>query len=308
MWKWVLFHNLSFVVFFASSAFIAVAEQQRPNWVNNPLAECEKGFICAVGEGDNALSASANARSELAKQISVSIQSNASFSVKQHNDKDNTSSSLSVQEEVDEMLSGITIKEFYQDNQNKYYSFAVFDKQKMENELLAEINNLDNEMLQKLKRSPVPVKKTKQLMQTRATKNQKYMGLTGKSIDAKITTNDIRNAKGVPNAYRLGVVKNDVLNIKDFLRGEIIDNFDAISNNSDKVITGEIKMEKQYLNVDGFEKYNIEVALKCKDGDNDIGSIQVKKSGTGRNRQQIIDNTKKVILKETANQIDNLLR
>ena len=302
----IVFHDLFIVVlcmFFAS----VVEAKQQPNWVNNPIAGCEKGFVCAVGDGENALSASANARSELAKQISVSINSNASFAVSQNGNKDYTSATFSVNEEVNEMLSGVTITELYQDGKN-YYAFAIFDKQKMENQLLAEIDNLDKGIQQNLQTKPVPVKTTKKLIQMRAKKNQKYMGLTGKSIDTKFSIHDIRKAKGQPNVYKVDLIKNDVLNLKNFLRGEIIDNFDTLANNSNKVITGEVKMEKQYLNVDGFEKYDITVILKCKENNDNIGSIQIVKSGTGRNKQQIVDNTKKVILEEIANQIDGLLR
>ena len=71
-----------------------------PNWVMKPMENCKGGYLCATGEGDNVLSASANARNELAKQFSVSVNSDTIISIKQRGDTSETKTSYSVNESV----------------------------------------------------------------------------------------------------------------------------------------------------------------------------------------------------------------
>ena len=78
-----------------------------PSWINNPLKNCSDGYMCAVGEGNSVLSSSANARNELAKQFSVNIKSDNVFSITQENDKDTTKAFAVVNENVDDIISGL---------------------------------------------------------------------------------------------------------------------------------------------------------------------------------------------------------
>ncbi len=285
----------------------SVVSRKLPQWVNNPLANCENGFMCAVGEGKSIVLASSNARSELAKQFSVNIKSNSSFSISQKNNNDEQSASYLLYEGVSEMLSGVIIKEVYNDGAGNCYAFAVVDKNKLENEALLKVENIDNELQNNIVVRPVPVKKLKKLIVARQEKNQKYMGLTGKSVAEKITMKDVRKAKGEPNFYRLEEIKNDTLNLQEFIRSETIEHLDKISKDAEKVISGDVNIKKQYLNVDGFEKYEVFVSLACKQGNKTIGNIRVNKSGTGRNKQQAIDVVKEEIFKEISEKIDSLL-
>ena len=80
-----------------------------PNWVMKPMENCKGGYLCATGEGENIISASANARNELAKQFSVSVNSGTIISIKQRGDMSETKASYSVYESVNEVMSGSKI-------------------------------------------------------------------------------------------------------------------------------------------------------------------------------------------------------
>ena len=278
-----------------------------PSWINNPLKNCSDGYMCAVGEGNSVLSSSANARNELAKQFSVNIKSDNVFSITQENDKDTTKAFAVVNENVDDIISGAIIKETYHAGNGSYYAMAVINRRKLEQELLTEINDIDKNLQLEMQAKPIPVRKINTLLIKRDEKNSRYIALTGKFVNSVVTMNDVMKSKEIPNFYKLDIDKNETLNIKDFIRNEIVNHLDKISKNSTKVITGKVNIDKQYLNVNGFEKYEIDVVLTCKEGDKVLGSIKITKSEIGRNKQQALDTAKDEIYREIREKIDSLL-
>ena len=278
-----------------------------PGWIVKPLENCEEGYLCGVGEGSGFLSAASNARSEIAKQLSVKVQSNTNLSIDQRNDTSTTRFGYSVDEGVNEIISGAKIKETFVDKNGDYYAFAVIDKNKIEHGILTEINNIDGEIQSGIMTQPLPVKKLRNLLLLREEKNRRYIMLTGRSVPERFKLKDIKNAKQNVNVYRLNIVDDSDIGLNSFIKSEIIDHFDKISSEALKTINGSVKLTKQYLNVSGFEKYEVNVDLSCIENGKVVGSIKVSQVETARNKQQVVDKAKEQIFKEISERIDSLL-
>lgn len=276
-----------------------------PNWVIKPMENCKDGYLCATGEGDNILSASANARNELAKQFSVSVNSDTIISIKQQDDVSKAKASYSVNESVNEVMSGSKIEQTFKDSKGIVYAFAVIDKAKIEKELLTEINDVDHKMSALFSSNPLPVKTIKTLIKARDEKSAKYLSLTGNKIPEKFTLNDVKKAKSA-NSYSLNI-ENDDIGLQSFLRNEIFDHYDKIDPKATKIVKGKVDLEKQYLNVEGFEKYNISIDLSCVENGKTIGSIKIDKSANGRSKQHVLDKLKEQIFEDVSQKIDSLL-
>ena len=280
-------------------------ENKLPNWIVKPMENCKEGYLCATGEGDNILSASSNARNELAKQFSVSVNSNTMISIKQQDDVNKTKASYSVNEGVNEVMSGAKIKETFKDLKGIVYAFAVIDKLKIEKELLTEINDMDVKISNSFSSNPLPVKTIKTLIKARDEKSAKYLSLTGNKIPEKFTLNDLKKAKSA-NSYNLNI-ENDDIGLQPFLRNEILDHYDKIDPKATKIVKGRVDLEKQYLNVEGFEKYNVNIDLSCVENGKTIGSMKINRSATGRSKQHVLDKLKEQIFEDIGQKIDSLL-
>ena len=294
-------------LFFTSFCVSSGNKISRPDWVINPNENCEKDYICAVGEGKSISESFANARSEIAKQFSVKINSSYNTNLSNNNDIVSNYSSLDVNENTNEILTGVEIDKTYNDNEGNYYSMAILNKIKLANEIKFDINELDKEMSTIITKKPLKFHTIKDLYAKRKEKNNKYYFLSGKELQEKITMNDILKAKGAPIYYKLDITDNEGFGLKDIITKQIIENNNKIGKNATKVIKGNIKIDKAYLHVSGFEKYEIDVVLKCIEDGKTTGQIHTKIYETGRNKQQVLDKVKEQIIENINNHIDDLL-
>ena len=118
---------------------VANAREVLPEWVGKPATFCNKGEICAVGEGGTLLSSFSNARNEIAKQFNVSVKGNFNSSIIQKSDNAEESASSYIDEATDDILNGVYIKESYIDMDGRHYAYAVLDKSKVENDIKFDI-------------------------------------------------------------------------------------------------------------------------------------------------------------------------
>ena len=282
-------------------------KSNRPAWVINPNENCKEGYICAVGEGQSISESFANARGEIAKQFSVNVNTRYTSNLSNNNDDINRFVSNDVNEQTNEILTGVEIEKTYNDNNGNYYSMAVLNKIKLANEIKLEINEIDTEMSTIITKKPLKFHTIKELHSKRKEKNNKHYFLSGKEIKEKITMNDILKAKGEPIYYKLDITDNENFGLKDIVTRQIIENNNKISKNASKTIRGNIKIEKAYLRVSGFEKYEIDIVLKCVEDGKTTGQIHTKIYETGRNKQQVLDKVKSQVIENISGHIDNLL-
>ena len=306
----ILLASLAGFVSTVSFSGIAKASDVLPEWVGKPTAFCNKGEICAVGEGGTLLSSFSNARNEIAKQFNVSVKGNFNSVIEQSGNNVEESASSYIDEATDDILNGVFIKESYIDVNGRHYAYAVLDKSKVVNDIKFDIDAVDTQMQIAMEQKPVHFTALKTMYKQREELNKRYLFLTGKTIKEKVSLNDIYAAKGEPLTYKL-MITDEEFNLGTVLTEQIIENRDKLAGENDekydRKIVGNALIEKGYLNVKGFEKYLVSVSLRCLKGSNTVGQLNVELYETGRNKQQAIEKMKIRVVEYIKSNIDSLL-
>lgn len=273
--------KLFFIFLFLISNTIA---GELPDWVRK--SNCGDD-ICAVGHGNSLELAIVDARNNIQKIFETKVSSKFKNEVKQ--DKEESSEIL--YEESEGILKGTTIRETYNKN-NDFYVLAVLDRVKVANDIEFDIKMLDKKMATLIDDNSVTSsKKLEEMYKKRESLNKKYLFLTGKEIQEEIEYKDVfennKNNFSKVGSYYINI-KNEEL--KSFLTNLFNENGIKIAINSSsakKVIDGKLIIKKEFLNVEGFEKYSFTLSLQLISNGKVVKSINKKITDTGINYDQI---------------------
>lgn len=273
--------KLFFIFLFLISNTIA---GELPDWVRK--SNCGDD-ICAVGHGNSLELAIVDARNNIQKIFETKVSSKFKNKVKQ--DKEESSEIL--YEESEGILKGTSIKETYNKN-NDFYVLAVLDRVKVANDIEFDIKMLDKKMTTLIDDNSITSsKKLEEMYKKRESLNKKYLFLTGKEIQEEIEYKDVfennKNNFSKVGSYYINI-KNEEL--KSFLTNLFNENGIKIAINSSsakKVIDGKLIIKKEFLNVEGFEKYSFTLSLQLISNGKVVKSINKKITDTGINYDQI---------------------
>lgn len=273
--------KIFFIFLFLISNTIA---GELPDWVRKP--DCGND-ICAVGHGNSLELAIVDARNNIQKIFETKISSKFKNEVKQ--DKEESSETL--YEESEGILKGTSIKETYNKN-NDFYVLAVLDRVKVANDIEFDIKMLDKKMAVLIDDNSVTSsKKIEEMYKKRESLNKRYLFLTGKEMKEEIEYKDVfennKNNFSKVGSYYINI-KNEEL--KSFLTNLFNENGIKIATNSSsakKVIDGRLISKKEFLNVEGFEKYSFTLSLQLISNGKVVKSINKKITDTGVNYDQI---------------------
>ena len=273
--------KLFFIFLFLISNTIA---GELPDWVRK--SNCGDD-ICAVGHGNSLELAIVDARNNIQKIFETKVSSKFKNEVKQ--DKEESSEIL--YEESEGILKGTSIKETYNKN-NNFYVLAVLDRVKVANDIEFDIKMLDKKMTTLIDDNSITSsKKLEEMYKKRESLNKKYLFLTGKEIQEEIEYKDVfennKNNFSKVGSYYINI-KNEEL--KSFLTNLFNENGIKIATNSSsakKVIDGKLITKKEFLNVEGFEKYSFTLSLQLISNGKVVKSINKKITDTGINYDQI---------------------
>lgn len=306
MIRWNLLLIALFIVG-CSSASKRLPEQtsgreHRPLWVNDPLEFCKDEFLCAVGEGSSFYLAESEARKNLAKIFKVQVSgttevneqssslSSAEMMESSGVTQDIYSSNL---ETVDEVLEGVVTSKKHEED-GAIFSLAQLDKRVAGKILKAKISDLDAQIDQAFssnRRSLLP-----QAFELHSKKSGLATYLT---------------ILGMPNFSR-GVSKQELLKKKaEFDANPIYILIEANKGSEfiEQTVAGELSTlgykivkkgkanfklsitsnsRREYLNVKGFERYNMYVKLLSSDQAGEaIGNLTFDQTQNGRSLSQI---------------------
>jgi hypothetical protein len=279
------------ILFFCASA----NAQSRPDWIDNPSASFKSNEIYAVGTGESARAASADARANILKYFQTNIDSKFSGSLRGENNTATKLSQADIAETTNGIIKGINITNTYKDKDG-FYALAVLDKKKTINELDYEIDQLDSKMkILSEDKSPSNSSQLEKMYLLRAELNKKYMFLTDTSIKEKVTYEDIFKSNQEREKLNFYIaIKDDygIAQLKNKLSSLINENGNTSSNDigrANRILTCHITLEKQYMKVDGFEKYKVNFRIENKNGSSVVGVIAQSYTETGRDIEQIYE-------------------
>jgi hypothetical protein len=291
-----------------------------PEWVNEPMKGCdETRELCASSEGSGSITADANARKSLAQIFSTKIESkmnvtqtlNSSIGGESLQGEGKEFYANEVAEITEQILEGVEIKARYVDS-GAHFSLAKLDKIQASDRIRSKIKQIDEELVilnKDHKKSHYG--KMKKLFKLREDFNSRYEFLAGSRIPSKVSLEEIVKKKKISspvNLIFLKVANQDFLTMLQEILSERGFKFtDIEGGNHDIIIELVIRNKKEFLNVDGFEKFSFDIALNSQTrSKQNLGTVKFHQVSIGRNFDQALSKIKPDIEDFINNHFDDL--
>ncbi len=285
------------LISFLLLSFSISSYAKEPKWVSDISKGCKsKSEHCAVGTGVSRNKAEQNSRVALAKIFQNKVSS--SFKSKLSSSGSSTYEDMSeeIMETTQMALEGLEIKKTYEDKLN-FYALAVVNKRKTSNGFKREIEKIDDKMQVYIEDSSASsaVKLEKEFIK-RESLAKSYEFLTGRALPSKITFDQVFNTKKeiVGSTVVHVYLDEDEPKSIEALTAKLLSEAGykttsgrVRNKHSTHIVTGEVTSDKQYMKIDGFEKYAITVKIAAKNrGKIETGHLTFTTTETGRNYSQ----------------------
>lgn len=286
----ILLLFLSSCAYFQSAPKLSDTANETAGWIYSPYDACyEIQELCASGEGKTFNEASASARANLASIFEVKIQSTLSVNSSGQNFpwqgevKEEVQKSL--EETVDQVLETVQIKKSFR-KEGLSYALASLDRAKASELLRNRLTKIDQE-LETLWRvqQRTNMRRIVKLYMEREKLNEKYSIAKGEGKPSKISWEDIvRWRESRPKAEPL-VLK--IGQAPEWLQEKISElltesGFRLVNGEAKKVVTVQVDSIREFLNVEGFEKYTFTLNMTSIENGQKNKTISASETVTGR--------------------------
>jgi hypothetical protein len=274
--------------------------KERPKWIFSPQKSCvDIKEVCVSGEGKSRQDAEADANKQLAQLLETKVSSETTVNTTSQSEsvgvvvKGKVTEELNqqVKEVVDNViLQGVTFRERYEDG-DYHYALGVMDSLRVGKSLEDKIDQLDEKMeawLRTGKRRKFRALKAAYNLRGRL--NQQLVVLKGRRAPKRITFDRILDL-----VYGKGKKGNKAA---DLLEGKISESLTEgqfkVSRDpkveSDLKVKGQVDVERQFLNVNGFVKYKVIVNLASYNQKGEkIGALYLENEQVGRSFRQAFE-------------------
>jgi hypothetical protein len=291
-----------------------------PEWVHEPMKGCDESReICASSEGTGSITADANARKSLAQIFSTKIESkmnltqtlNSSLGGETLQGEGKEYYANEVAEITDQILEGVEIKARFV-NSSAHFSLAKLDKIQASDRIRSKMKDLDEQLVTLNKDNKKSnYGKLKKLFKLREELNTRYEFLAGSRFPTKVSFEEILKKKKLlspVNLIFLKVTNNDFLTMIQEILSERGFKFTNVEGgNHDIIIELVIKNKKEFLNVDGFEKFSFDISLNSQTRTKEnLGTVKFHQVSIGRNFDQALSKIKPDIEDFINNHFDDL--
>lgn len=255
---------------FEKRPHLSDSAKETPEWIYSPYDACsEEQELCATGEAKTYAEADVQARNNLASIFEVKVKSDLNIQTSstqtfpwQGSVKQEVQQSL--QESVDQVLETVQIKKHFK-KEKLVYSLASLDREKASELLGARLTKLDDE-LETLwrRRSRTNLRNIVRLYLEREKLNERYSIVSGTPRPAPMTFEEIvawRETRPKVEALVLRVGQAPpwmVEKLKELLTES---GFRIVRGNAQKMVSLNVESIKEFLNVEGFEKYTFTMNL-----------------------------------------------
>lgn len=275
---------------------LSVQGKEEPKWVKNPDKACKKSELCAVGEGEGLSSAKRNARLAIGKIFGTRIKSDFKEKIASMGKTVSQEMSDEVQELTDIALEGVEVNKTYE-SKTGWFALASLNKRKTAEKFKREIDKLDEKMLVFMDDATAgSLMKVEPLYIKREELNSRYAFLTGQAFPPVISYEDVFKGKRAATGSMIVHIYLDEKEPKEVEtilskalsdRGYKTTSGRKRNKNSTHIVSGEFTSEKQYLKVDGFEKWKFLFAIKAKTAAKvESGVLNHAVTTTGRSFEQ----------------------
>lgn len=270
-----------------------------PKWVKDPEKACKKSELCAVGEGESLSRAKRAARLAIGKIFNTRVKSKFSESISSENGSLNEKTSDEIEEITDVVLEGVEIKKHHE-TKTGYMALASLNKRKAAANFTREIQKLDEKMTVLMEDYTAgSLMKVEPLYKKREMLNARVAFLTGAGVPPVVSYEDVfKGKKAAADSMIVHVYLDEdepkavesVLSKVLSDRGYKITSGRVRNKSSTHIVTGEYVADKQYLKVDGFEKYKFILKVKASNAQKvESGNLTTEVITTGRNLAQCME-------------------
>jgi hypothetical protein len=270
---------------------LSSSSKEVPEWIYSPYEACDQsGELCATGEAKNMAASDAQARANLASIFEVKVTStlNANQSSKstfpwqaQVNEEVNTA----LEQSVNEVLENVQIKKHFKKD-GLTYALASLDKNEAANLIGDRIKKLDTELeTYWARRSRTNLRKIMRIHLERERLNERYATVAGGKRAPKVSYEEIMRWKDsrpalVPLSLRIGQAPDWMTEkLKELLTES---GFRLVKGESERVLAMNVDSIKEFLNVEGFEKYTFTLNLTSTEKGEKKKVISTSETVTGR--------------------------
>lgn len=295
--------NILILLLLGSCAFIrpkpelSETSKEVPEWVYSPYANCsESSELCASGESKTMAQADAQARNNLASIFEVQV--NSQFSAQtdaiqnfQWQGKVQEEVHQSLNESVNQILETVQIKSRYKDK-SLSYSLASLDRVKASELIGARLKKLDDELgVLWGKRSRLNLRKIMRNYLEREKLNERYSIVSGQPKISPVSYREIldwRQSKPQREDLALSIGQAPDW-MSDKLKELLTESgFKLVKGDASKAISLNVDSIKEYLNVEGFEKYTFTVNMTSfRDGEKNK-VLSISETVTGRSQKDAL--------------------
>lgn len=270
---------------------------KEPKWIKDISKGCKKKTeLCAVGEGVSRRKAEQYARVALAKIFENEITSKFKTSLSSGGSSTYEEMSEEIMESTQMAMEGLEIKKTYEDKLS-FYALAVINKTKMARGLKREIGNIDVKMHVFFEDDSASSKvKLEKHFIKRESLAKSYEFLTGIALPSPIAFDQIFHSKKAivgKTIVHVYLDEDEPKSVENLLAKLLASNgYKTTSGRvrnkkSTHIVTGQVVAEKQYMNVEGFEKYKILLNLSAKNKSRvETGHLKFSTTEVGRNFSQ----------------------
>lgn len=284
---------LSSCSYFRSGPNLSENSQDVPGWVYAPYETCyEIQEFCASGEGKTSAVADIQARNNLASIFEVKVQSEFNVSTSSQQTFPWSGSvkqevQQSIKESIDQVLETVQMKNRFRKD-GLSYSLASLDRMKASELLGGRLKKVDDELdTLWAHRSRTNLRKIVRLYEEREKLNERYSIVAGAGRPAKMTYQDIvawreSRPKVEPLYLKVGQAPDWMTEkLKELLTEA---GFKIVKGNSQKMVSLNVDSIKEYLNVEGFEKYTFTMNLSSFEGGEKKKVLAASETVTGRSQ------------------------
>lgn len=291
MTKLLIFLLLSGCSLFKSSTPVSDTAKTVPEWVYAPYELCsESQELCATGEGKTFGEADAQAKTNLASIFEVKVKSDlnvntSSFQTRPWQAEVKQEVQQSLSESVDQVLETVQIKKRFKKD-GLSYALASLDRTKASELLGGRLAKIDHELeILWARRQRTNLRKITRLTLEREKLSERYSIVSDTprpplvSWQQVLTWRDSR-PKVEALALKVGQAPDWLIEKLRELLSE--SGFRIVKSESEMVVSLNMDSIKEYLNVNGFEKYTFTLKLSSSEKGDKKKEISVTETVTGR--------------------------
>lgn len=282
---------------FQAKPELSETSKESPTWIYSPYDACqESAELCATGEAKTQSAADAEARKNLASIFEVTVKSefnawtsSAQTFAWQGEVKQEVLQSL--QESVNQVLETVQIKKHAKEK-GLTFALASLDRAKASELIGNRLSKIDDELnVLWAKRSRTNLRRIVRLYLEREKLNERYSIVSGAPRPARMTYKEIidwrqTRPKFENLALRIGQAPEWMSEkLKELLTEA---GFRIVKGDSNKAVTLNVDSIKEYLNVDGFEKYTFTLNLTSYENGEKNKVLSTSETVTGRSQSDAL--------------------